>query len=77
MFNIIYDNQKAMKCVIDNVLITIRERSKTAKMRKLSASSGICMFKKIHSGGPSMLCIYIYIHVCVCIPIYIYIPAND
>ena len=69
MFNIIYDNQKAMKCVIDNVLITIRERSKTAKMRKLSASSGICMFKKIHSGGRSMMYIYIYI--------YIYIPAND
>ena len=69
MFNIIYDNQKAMKCVIDNVLITIRERSKTAKMRKLSASSGICMFKKIHSGGWSMMC--------VCIYIYIYIPAND
>ena len=77
MFNIIYNNQKAMKCVIDNVLITIRKRSKTAKMRKLSACSGICMFKKIHSGGPSTM--YIYIRVCAytCVYSYIYIPAND
>lgn len=64
MFNINRYNPKATNCVIDNVLITIHKRYKTAKTRKLSAWSGIYMFKKTHrGGGSSMKRIYFFLLV--------------
>lgn len=60
MFNISHYSPKATNCVIDNVLITIHKRYKTAKTRKLSAWSGVCMFEKTHSVVVLVWNVYIF-----------------
>lgn len=46
---------KKQRTVLLTVLITILKRYNSAKMRTLSACSGICMFKKTRGGGDSRM----------------------